>query len=55
MEKHRMKLTENRALKKILRSQSMEIRELQTLCNEKLHDLYSSQKSIKVIKKWRMR
>ena len=54
-EEHRLRLFENRVLRKIFGPKRGEIGELRKLRNEELHDMYSSPNIIRVIKSRIMR
>jgi hypothetical protein len=56
MEKHRLKVFENKVLRRIFRPRRDEVRgEWRKLHNEELHDLYSSPSIIRIMKSRKMR
>jgi hypothetical protein len=55
-EEHRLRMFENRMLRRILESDMEEVAiGLREMYNNKLHNMYSSQNIIRMIKSWRMR
>jgi hypothetical protein len=56
MEEHRLRMLENRVLRRILGQEKNEvIRDWRLLHNEEFHNLHSSPRIIRMIKSWRMR
>jgi hypothetical protein len=55
-EKHRLRVFENRVLRRIFGPKGDEVTvEWRKLHNKELHDLYSSPSIIRIMKSWRMR
>jgi hypothetical protein len=54
-EEHRLRVFENRVLRRIFRSKRVEVRSLRKLHNEELHNLYSSPNMIIMNKSRRIR
>jgi hypothetical protein len=54
-EEHRLRVFENRVLRRIIGTKMEEDGSWRKLHNDELHSLYSSQSIISVIKSWRMR
>jgi hypothetical protein len=54
-EEHRLRLFENRVLRRIYGPKREEGRSWRKMHNDELHSLYSSPNIVRVIKSWRMR
>jgi hypothetical protein len=55
MEEHRLRVFENRVLRRIFGPKRDEVRIMEKMHNEELHDLYSSPSIIRIIKSKSMR